>query len=118
MSNKATKAFKIGCVAFLAVAMTWIFTRPYLAEPWNPYTAYDEGWKLGYGSYPETCNSILCKAHHRGFFGEIFGFGTPTRDAERLAAKKEQARELEDGNAKLRAYRDQLIKEIRELEKK
>lgn len=47
----------------------WILTRPNIFKPFSDYSAYDEGFKIGYGSYPETCPSRLCKVHHKGFWG-------------------------------------------------
>lgn len=50
----------------------WILTRPNIYKPFSPYSAYDEGYKRGYGSYPKSCPSTLCKVHGKGFWGELF----------------------------------------------
>ena len=59
------KSSKFFLIIITTLIVGWIWTRPNLHEPLSNYSAYDEGFKLGYGSYPDTCESMFCKAHNK-----------------------------------------------------
>lgn len=66
------KIHKIILIAFTILIVQWVLTVPYIYKPFSGYSAWDEGYKIGYGSYPKDCPSMLCKVHHKGFWGELF----------------------------------------------
>lgn len=62
---------KIMCIVFTLISLNWIFTRPNIYQPFSPYSAWDEGHKIGYGEYPPTCDTWNCRVHHKGFWNEL-----------------------------------------------
>jgi hypothetical protein len=49
-----------GTITFLLVL--WIMTRPNIYKPFSDKTAWEEGFKLGYGEYPD---SALIAIHNK-----------------------------------------------------
>jgi hypothetical protein len=66
-----SKLYKSSVIIFTIIALLYIFTIPNIFKPLSPYSAYDEGYKRGYGKYPSTCPSPLCKIHGKGFWKEL-----------------------------------------------
>lgn len=65
-------AIKITLTITTIVICAWVLTRPNIFRPLSEYSAYDEGFKRGYGSYPKNCPSMMCIAHGGGFWYNFF----------------------------------------------
>lgn len=48
----------------------FICTRANSMKIFSPYSSYDEGYKLGLGEYPKTCDYFFCRIHNQKVWGK------------------------------------------------